>query len=201
MPKISAPSVAEHREHIQTQLVDAAEELLRRGEPLTASAVSQAAGIARNSIYRYVYSIDDLHGMVLARYLPAWDTAVRAALASYSDPGEQIVAWVRVNLEQAVGTGHGWLMDVSRSSRVSVHNAAVAHHAHRILRKVLNKPWARLSADPSDAQRWTWLTVGLLQAALSHLDEAEEADRHPLIEQTCLAASALVEAARARTNS
>ena len=63
MPKIAAPTVAEHREHIRVALIDAAEAILRAGEPLTAGVVSGAAGIARNSIYRYVDSVDDLRGL------------------------------------------------------------------------------------------------------------------------------------------
>ena len=65
MPKISAPTVKEHRDQVRTRLIDAAENLLRdRGaDGLTAGAVSSAAGIARNSIYRYVDSVDDLRGL------------------------------------------------------------------------------------------------------------------------------------------
>jgi len=82
VPKIAAPTVAQHRAMVQRRLIDAAEEIMRSGEPekLTAGAVTAAAGIARNSIYRYVDSVDDLRGLVLARHLPAWIDAVAAEL-------------------------------------------------------------------------------------------------------------------------
>lgn len=196
MPKIAAATVAEHREQIRGALVDAAEQILRAGEPLTAGVVSSAAGIARNSIYRYVDSVDDLRGMVLARYLPAWDRAVTEALAPLADPGDRIVAWVRVNLEQAEVTGHSWLMDISRGAGATPSSATaeVADYAHRILRDALGSAWLDLVADKETARIQSALTLGLLQAAFQQLDSAIGTDR--LITATEQAARALVESCR-----
>jgi len=80
--------------------------------------VTAQAGIARNSIYRYVDSISDLRGMVLARYLPRWVSAVNDRIEPITDPRERVLEWVRANLEQAAVIGHGWLMDVARASRL-----------------------------------------------------------------------------------
>ena len=194
MPKIAAATVAEHREHIRGALVDAAEQILRAGEPLTAGVVSASAGIARNSIYRYVDSVDDLRGMVLARYLPAWDEAVAQALAPLPDPGDRIVAWVKVNIRQADSTGHGWLMDISRGASSSNASAEVADHAHRILRDALGSAWLDLVGDPEEARIQAALTLGLLRAAFQALDSDLPTER--LVESTGNAARALVDAAR-----
>ena len=72
MPKITAPTVQEHRARMNERLVDAAENILREGgvRALTAGAVAKEAGIARNSIYRYVDSVDDLRLRVLERNVP-----------------------------------------------------------------------------------------------------------------------------------
>jgi AcrR family transcriptional regulator len=120
MPKISAPTVKEHRQAVLNRLVDAAEDILRSQGPreLTAGPVTAQAGIARNSIYRYVDSISDLRGMVLARYLPRWMSAVNARIEPITDPRERVTEWVRANLEQAAVIGHGWLMEVARASRL-----------------------------------------------------------------------------------
>lgn len=69
MPRIAAPTVKEHRELIRTRLIDAAEAILKEnpGETLTATDVAARAGVARNSIYRYVDSVSDLHALVIAR--------------------------------------------------------------------------------------------------------------------------------------
>lgn len=132
MPKISAPTVKEHREAVQTKLVDAAEVILRNqglGE-LTAGAVTAQAGIARNSIYRYVESVNDLRGLVLARYLPRWMAAVDAQVGQHTDPRARVLEWVRANLEQASVNGHGWLMAVARSTRIDHSLRADLDSAH-----------------------------------------------------------------------
>lgn len=193
MPKIAAATVAEHRELVRGALVDAAEAILRAGEPLTAGVVSAAAGIARNSIYRYVDSVDDLRGMVLARYLPAWDKAVSEALAPIPDPGDRIVEWVRVNLEQARATGHSWLMDISRGAS-STSTSEIADYAHSILRDALGSAWLELSGDETEARIQSALTLGLLEAAFQRLDSGLPVDR--LIDATVQGARSLVETAR-----
>lgn len=195
MPKIAAPTLAQHRETVRTALVDAAEAILRDGQPLTAGAVSSSAGIARNSIYRYVDSVDDLRGLVLLRYLPAWEEALGAALAGITDPGERIVTWVRVNLEQSLTSGHSWLMEMAKGSQgTSRVTAEVAAHAHRILRDALANDWDELLDDATEATIQSVLTYGLIEAAFQRLDSGLPTAR--LIDATVRAARALVTVAR-----
>lgn len=133
MPKISAPTVKEHHEVVLNKLVDAAESILRtRGAgELTAGPVTAQAGIARNSIYRYVDSVGDLRGMVLGRYLPRWVQAVDERVRPIGDPRERVLEWVRANLEQASVNGHGWLMEVARSTRLERALQVDLDHAHQ----------------------------------------------------------------------
>lgn len=114
MPRITAKTVKEHRENVQTALVDVTEEILRNepGTDLTAAAIAKRAGIARNSIYRYVTSVNDLRRLVIERYMPGWMSAVTAATEGIDDPREWLAAWVSVNLEQAVASDHGWMRNV-----------------------------------------------------------------------------------------
>lgn len=194
MPKIAAETVAKHRELIRGALVDAAEAILRSGEPLTAGVVSAAAGIARNSIYRYVDSVDDLRGLVLARYLPAWDRAVAEALAPIEDPGERVVEWVRANLHQATTTGHAWLMQVARDTPRSSAPSEVADQAHRIMRDSLSGAWLGLVGDPTSARIEAALTGALVDAAFQRLSSPLPTDQ--LTASTVRAARAQVEAVR-----
>ena len=132
MPKINAPTVREHHERVLTSLIDAAEQVLRYEGPdqFTTSAVSARAGVARNSIYRYVDSVDDLRGLVVERYMPAWFRAVQEAMDATSDPAQQIVAWALTNLEQATIAGHGWLMKVG-DKRLNQQAAGTVNQAHQ----------------------------------------------------------------------
>lgn len=118
MPKIDAGSVREHRARRLAQLIDAAEAILDADgmDALTAGAVAARAGIARNSIYRYFDSIDDLLELIVTREFPAWIEAVEHAIAAETTPEEQIAAYVRSNLEQAASGTHGWRAALSRTS-------------------------------------------------------------------------------------
>jgi len=171
VPKISAATIAEHREIVQTKLVDAAEQILLAGEPerLTAAAVAQSAGIARNSIYRYVESVDDLRGMVLARHLPAWLEAVDEALADVTDPAERIVVWTAANLRESARSGHGWLMTMGQAV-VSPATEEVMDRAHAVMRDVLAGAWMELLGDPAAARVAGGLVRGLLEAGFRLLD-------------------------------
>ncbi|MGV8846338.1 TetR/AcrR family transcriptional regulator [Tessaracoccus sp.] len=172
MPRISAPTVVEHRAMVQQQLVDAAEQILRSGQPdaLTASAVTAAVGIARNSIYRYVESVDDLRGLVLARHLPAWLDAVEHELSSIEDPGDRIAVWVRANVEQAARSGHGWLMGLGQTTVPSEATMKVMETAHAIMRDVLADAWMRLVDDRETAMVAAGFTRGILEAGFKQLD-------------------------------
>lgn len=173
MPRISAPTVAEHRTMIRGRLLDAAEEILRTGGDLTAGAVSASAGIARNSIYRYVDSVDDLRVQVVTRYLPDWLDAVSGATANAGSPADTVVAWVDANLRQAARSGHGWLMAVARLVPVD----ATVPEAHRRLRSTLAEAWRGLCpADPMTAALATSMTAAIVDAGFRELDSGRPTD-------------------------
>lgn len=193
MPRIAAASVVEHRAQIEVRLLDAAEALLRAGHPLTAGKVTQHAGIARNSIYRYVDSIDDLRGMVVARYLPQWSQAVEEALRGVDDPGERVVEWVRANLEQAATTGHGWLMQLSVQPGPLRATTRIADRAHSTLRRLVIDAWRALLPDDELARLHIALSRGILQSAFVELDEGFPPDK--LIPAVTAAVRSLVDSA------
>lgn len=193
MPKIGAPTVAEHREMIRTRLIDAAEAILREAPSaqLTASAVTSGAGIARNSIYRYVDSVEDLRGMVVDRYLPDWLTAVAAAMDAVSTAEDRVVTWVRANLEQAATTGHGWLMEAARTRPARALLDQSVSQAHTGMRDTLIAAWTDLlPAHPDRAVIATGLTIGVLDAGFHQLDEGRSAGL--VVQLGTVAAEALV---------
>lgn len=193
MPKIDAPTVAEHREMIRTRLIDAAEVILREkpSGQLTAGAVTASAGIARNSIYRYVDAVEDLRSLVVDRYLPEWLTAVVAAMEAAATPSDCVVAWVKVHLEQAAATGHGWLMEAARTPTSSVSVDETVAQAHAGMRDALTDAWTNLlRAHPDRVPVATGLTVGLLDAGFRQLDRDQPV--HLVVQLGTTAARALV---------
>ncbi|MEU4088401.1 TetR/AcrR family transcriptional regulator [Streptomyces aureus] len=161
MPKIEAGSVREHRAQRLTRLIDAAEALLSEGgvESLTAGAVAARAGIARNSIYRYFDSIEDLLELVVTREFPAWIDAVAQAVAAAATPEEKAVAYVRANLEQAARGTHGWRASLSRTSLSPSTRERV-----RALHTTLHEALAQVVRELGHPQ--PELTVAVLQAVV-----------------------------------
>ncbi|MFJ3786273.1 TetR/AcrR family transcriptional regulator [Streptomyces sp. NPDC090093] len=161
MPKIKADSVREHRAQRLAQLIDAAEELLEEGgaEALTAGAVAARAGIARNSIYRYFNSIDDLLELVVTREFPAWIDAVEQAIAAETTPAAQAAAYVRANLEQAARGTHGWRAALSRDS-LSQSARERVRNLHTSLHEALDRVVRELGQPQPE------LTVAVLQAVV-----------------------------------
>lgn len=99
MPKIAAPTVAEHRAAQLRTLLDAARDLIREdGSGLTLAAVAARAGLARSSVYQYFRSREELLDAVVADVVPRWSARITAAVATAASPEDAIVAYARENL-------------------------------------------------------------------------------------------------------
>jgi AcrR family transcriptional regulator len=192
MPKIAAATVAEHRAQVLERLVNAAERILQSGTgQLTAGAVTAEAGIARNSVYRYVDSIEDLRTLVVARHLPAWLSAVDSAMARAHAPLDRVLAWVHANLDEASGNNHAWLMDAVRTAPrpavKGVDAAASADAAHADLRGSLLAAWLELfDGDQARGRLATAVTFGLVETGFRRL---EAGDDPALVHELCAAAA------------
>lgn len=173
MPKIEAGSVREHRAQRLAQLIDATEAILDEGgvEALTAGAVAARAGIARNSIYRYFDSIEDLLELVVTREFPAWIDAVEQAIAAETTPEEQAAAYVRTNLDLAARGTHRWRAALSRGS-LSPSARERVRSLHTSLHDALDRVVRELG-HPQPA-----LTVAVLQAVVDacirRIDQGDE---------------------------
>lgn len=117
MPRINEANLEEHRRHTMNALLDSAEKIMREqgGDALTPANVSKGAGIARNSIYRYVKDMKDLRRQLMARHMPQWVAALEKGLGDITDPAETIVQWVKINLEQSILQGHDWMTQIPLS--------------------------------------------------------------------------------------
>lgn len=183
MPKIEADSVQAHRDQMMAKLVDAAESILRTQgvSGLTAKAVTTQAGIARNSIYRYVDTIDALRLHVVARYLPAWLECVETAMSNQSTPLDRITAYVETNLTMAKRFGHGWLMGLTRG--LAPEDLASIAGAHQSLGRLLGHECERL--DLEGGQLTAAFIQGIMEVAFAQLDHGAD---EGLIRQRCLQA-------------
>lgn len=103
MPKIEAPTVAEHHVMRRGALVAAARELLVTGgaAAVTPAAVATRAGLARTSVYQYFPSTGALVAAAVEATFAEGNEAL-ARVAGEGDPRSRIHGYVRHALELAV---------------------------------------------------------------------------------------------------
>lgn len=101
MPKISEPTVAEHRARQLRTLLDTARTLVAEEgiEALSLAALARRVGLSRPSLYEYFRSKDDLVAAILEEELPRWAALAEEALAGPAGLEGKVEAYVRVLLE------------------------------------------------------------------------------------------------------
>jgi AcrR family transcriptional regulator len=214
MPKIAESTVKEHRRHMMSQILDAAETILKvQGrQALTMSTISKKTGIARNSLYRYAPNADSLCNMVLARRLPIWIDALQQALNEATNPQEQIESWCSINMHEASKHGHGWLMELfgasqherirnnflyaSNTTNHSTVKQSPTHssseqeieqtmiHFHKLVNQPLIDAWLALTPTRAQAQTGVELTRGLVQSGMRLIDSAQRSGDNAPTETT-----------------
>ncbi|GAA3241421.1 helix-turn-helix domain-containing protein [Actinocorallia longicatena] len=106
MPKITEPTVAEHRARQLRVLLDAGRTLVAEEglEALSLAALSRRVGLSRPSLYEYFGSRDDLVAAILEEELPDWAAALTEAIGGAGELRGKIEAYVAVHFE-AVSDG------------------------------------------------------------------------------------------------
>lgn len=107
MPRISAPTVAEHRERITAAIIAAAREVLidKGYAEMKLGEVAGKANVARTSIYDYFVNRDDVLLAVLEQDIPVWEKAVEASVTKASAPRERVAAYVEALIGIAADGG------------------------------------------------------------------------------------------------
>ncbi|MEO9329885.1 TetR/AcrR family transcriptional regulator [Gordonia aurantiaca] len=132
MPRIQAPTVAEHRRQQIRAILDGAKAVLAEtGEAPSLAAVGKRVGLARSSVYQYFSSSDELLAAVVADLFPSWGRFVGDRVHAESEPGRRIWAYICANVELFV------------SSEQAVANAL----ARVVDPRVLHEPMQRFHAE------------------------------------------------------
>jgi AcrR family transcriptional regulator len=108
MPRITAPTVAEHRDMRRASLLAAARELLREGgsSALTMGALATATGLSRPTVYEYFPSTDAVIAHLVVEEMRTWHEQIDRELASAPDVEGCVRRYVRRSLTY-VADGHG----------------------------------------------------------------------------------------------
>jgi AcrR family transcriptional regulator len=112
VPRIDAPTIAEHRAQRRRALLDAARALLvdNPHEAPSLTAVATRAGLPRSSVYEYFSSRKDVLLELVQEVLPNWSRRVNAGMDAADTPAEKVLAYATANLrlvaagEQALAT-------------------------------------------------------------------------------------------------
>lgn len=137
MPRIQAPTVAEHRARQRRALLDAARaHLAEEGTAPSLAAAGSRAGLARSSVYQYFTSRDDLLAGVIADVFPAWARRVVEAVEAAPSPPERVWAYVEANVSLFAGSEQA----IARALTTVVDPAVLAapmQEFHRLLQEPL----------------------------------------------------------------
>ncbi len=179
MPQIDAPTVAEHRAQQREALLDGAEQiLLEEGHgALTFGHLGERTGLARNSIYRYFSSRDDLIAALCERDMPRWLDELRTAMAAAPDADARIEAFVSTQLRLVVAGAHRLaelLGDAPLGPAVRARINALAYRPAALLVDEL-----KLKGDP-DAELAAQLVQGVVNAGVRLLHSAPIDEVEPL---------------------
>jgi AcrR family transcriptional regulator len=175
LPKIDAPTIAEHRAAQRAALLDAARALLSEDAERAPGLadVARRAGLARSSVYAYFKSRDDLLDALIVDTFPRWSAFVRARMGRAKSPGDRILAYVYANLRLVARGDHALARALAATGRTD----ALANSS-RLLHDQLQTPLREALADhgASDPAR----TAELIQSvvyALSRMIEDGLAER------------------------
>ncbi|WP_298088419.1 TetR/AcrR family transcriptional regulator, partial [uncultured Corynebacterium sp.] len=113
MPKITGPTVVEHRAAQHRALLDASSRLINEsgGNVPTLTEVAEAMGLARSSVYLYVKSRKDLIVQLLLDVIPAWTGGITEAMDRVGDdPVAKLKVYVDETYRLFIEGEHGPLM-------------------------------------------------------------------------------------------
>ncbi|MCQ4207540.1 TetR/AcrR family transcriptional regulator [Streptomyces longispororuber] len=175
MPKISAPSVADHRAQQRRALIAAARGLLEEGDAsrVTFAAVAQRTGLARNSVYKYFTDRRELLAEVVREAAPRWTERIEQEMSTAAGPQERVAAYVRAQLLLVRDGEHRIAQALADDPDAAVLREAAAEAHDRILAPLV----AALTELGDDAPRRTArLLQGFVNAATLALESGDDFD-------------------------
>ena len=188
MPRIEAPTIAEHVARQEQSILDAAAALFaERGFADTSMAdIAAAVGLARSSVYRYHPDKEHILLAWFERETPKVAAAAAEAAGPADDPpGERLARWLAFQVRFTVDPDH------AVAARLRTEVAAVSTPVQAAIAAGHARLWQQMHAlvaevvGTGDGDREVDLVVsiveGMLRAAtewaLDHRDEPQAADR------------------------
>lgn len=108
MPRISTPTLAQHRDWRRGQLIEAAAAIALEsgGAAVTVAAVAARAGLSRTSVYEYFASSADLAADLVIEELKIFADELNQISAAGKSPIESIDLWIEGSLKYIADGRH-----------------------------------------------------------------------------------------------
>lgn len=175
MPKITAPTVAEHRVAQRRALIAAAETII--GELGVAAvnprSVGERAGLARSSFYEYFPSKDDLLAALAVEAFDEWGAEVRAAVSAAAPGRARLHAYVEATMRMT-GDGKHALATRMRRTELSPKSFEAIMAMHDSLAAPLRDVLDELGIPDAPAQ--AALVQGLVNAGVQSIEHGAPAE-------------------------
>ena len=164
MPRIDAPTVAEHHSRRRAALVRAGTELLASGgvDAVTLGAAGSAAGLARSSVYQYFDSAPALLAAVVEDAFPRSTEQLRSAVDRAVSPQDQVDAYLVTALDLVADPAHRSLYALAGTGLPEECRARIAELHEEQLAPLRGAVRGLGVPDPALSTR---LVLGVLQAA------------------------------------
>jgi AcrR family transcriptional regulator len=165
MPKISAPTVAEHRAAQRRALIAAAEALIAEAGvgAVTPRSVGERAGLARSSFYEYFASKDDLIAAVAVEAFEQWSAEIEAVTSGAPAGRARLHAYVEATIRMTADGKHALATELREAELSSTSRDAIM-----AMHEVLGAPLVRLLQDAGtpDAEAQAALVQGVIGAGV-----------------------------------
>ncbi|UFU02807.1 TetR/AcrR family transcriptional regulator [Ruania suaedae] len=101
MPKIIGSTLAEHREHVRSQLFDALSRLMSEAgfDSVSLADIAAAAGVGRTSVYNHFPDKESLLLSFIEHETSKYVADLRASLQDVDDPEQQLRVYVREQID------------------------------------------------------------------------------------------------------
>lgn len=173
VPKIEAPTLAEHREQRRDALLEAAASVLRESGTVTMATVAERTGLSRSAVYEYYRSASDLIADVVVDELTMWIDHLAAAVHDIADPRERLEAWIRASLAYVADGRHALVRAAGDATLPPVRRAQV-QSLHRELAAPIHAALRELGIV--DADRIASYVWGVIESATRHIEAGRPAD-------------------------
>jgi AcrR family transcriptional regulator len=167
MPRIAAASIDEHVRQQMLRITAAARRLFAR-DGFTATdlgSIAAEVGLARNSLYRYVASKDELLLACIREDMAPYIAQLASLASVYPAPCERIIAMLNLQFDLAIGPAHATmeLMNEVRDSSRALRNEVA--HLHTAPNELLEQALVELHGSKHDCGTQAAMIGGMLMAA------------------------------------